>query len=72
MEQMRENLENMQQEQTLAQTPGQAAAGAFEGFGGDRWDRWWSLAAWRRSARPRRRGAFAGVGAEAAASTSAA
>ncbi|HEX6772566.1 MAG TPA: carboxypeptidase regulatory-like domain-containing protein, partial [Acidobacteriaceae bacterium] len=33
MQQMRENLENMQQEQTLAQIPGQRQ-GNFEGFGG--------------------------------------
>ena len=35
MEQMRDNLENMQQQQTLAQIPGQGrAGGAFSGFGG--------------------------------------
>jgi trimeric autotransporter adhesin len=33
MQQMRDNLENMQQEQTLAQVPGQRQ-GNFEGFGG--------------------------------------
>ena len=33
MQQMRENLENMQQEQTLAQIPGQGR-GNFQGFGG--------------------------------------
>jgi hypothetical protein len=34
MEQMRDNLENMQQQQTLAQIPGQGrAGGAFSGFG---------------------------------------
>ena len=35
MEQMRDNLESMQQQQTLAQIPGQGrAGGAFSGFGG--------------------------------------
>ena len=35
MDQMRDNLENMQQQQTLAQIPGQGrAGGAFGGFGG--------------------------------------
>jgi trimeric autotransporter adhesin len=35
MEQIRDNLENMQQQQTLAQIPGQGrAGGAFSGFGG--------------------------------------
>jgi hypothetical protein len=36
MDQMRDNLENMQQQQTLAQIPGQgrAGGGAFGGFGG--------------------------------------
>jgi hypothetical protein len=35
MEQMKDNLENMQQQQTLAQTPGQGrSGGAFSGFGG--------------------------------------
>ncbi|MGA9719996.1 MAG: carboxypeptidase regulatory-like domain-containing protein, partial [Acidobacteriaceae bacterium] len=34
MEQMRDNLESMQQQQTLAQVPGQGSGGAFSGFGG--------------------------------------
>ncbi len=35
MDQMRDNLENMQQQQTLAQIPGQGrTGGAFNGFGG--------------------------------------
>ncbi|HEY1414036.1 MAG TPA: carboxypeptidase-like regulatory domain-containing protein, partial [Rhodopila sp.] len=35
MDQMRDNLDNMQQQQTLAQIPGQGrAGGAFSGFGG--------------------------------------
>ncbi len=34
MDQMRDSLENMQQQQTLAQIPGQGRSGAFSGFGG--------------------------------------
>jgi hypothetical protein len=34
MDQMRDNLEGMQQQQTLAQVPGQGSGGAFSGFGG--------------------------------------
>ncbi len=33
-DQMRDNIENMQQQQTLAQIPGQRQGGNFEGFGG--------------------------------------